>query len=119
MIQGSVYGCLVGVECTVTISSTPPLDSLICVGRFVVFTVAYTPDHDNVSVHEVLGYRWFIDGTPKIDANNRTHTNVDVVSQHIINVTCEVFVKLNHNGTPELKESKSVYIQPYGKLHVS
>ena len=113
-IQGSV-SFFVDVECTVTISFTPPLNGLICVGRTVALTVAYTSD--NGSVHKFLGYRWSIDGKPKMDANNCVHTNVEVISQQIINVTCEVFVKLNNNRLV-LKENKSLYIQPNGKHHV-
>jgi len=52
LIHGSV-SFFVDVGCTVTISSTPPLNGLICVGRTVGLTVAYTSD--NGSAHKILG----------------------------------------------------------------
>ena len=66
----------------------------------LTLTTTYVPN-DNT---EYLGCQWSIDGNLKSDANTHIY-NVQVYSQSI-NVTCEVFVKLNNNGSV-LNESVS------------
>ena len=85
------------------------MNDLICVGRFITFAAGYDAPINVANIQ----YQWSNNGGGPGGGNNRVYT-VEVYSQSIIIVTCEVFVDLT-NGT-KINESLSIPIQPNGKI---
>ena len=89
-----------------TISADPPLHSLICVDKSIVFTCKVT----NVAEGASIQYQWSIgDGKPTIGDNT---FSMLVSSLSTITVTCEAYVR----GVSTQYGKDTVTIKPTGKL---
>ena len=104
----SLIGERSGERLHVTLRADPPLSGPICVDNNITFTCLVR----NADYQHHYQYQWSVDGdTPKI--GNQSFT-LQVTSQSVVNVTCEVYA--HQNGGNEIQYgASSVTVQPNGK----
>ena len=98
-----------GERLHVTLQADPPLIGPICVDNNITFMCLVR----NADYQHHYQYQWTVDrGNPKID--NQSFT-LQVTSQSVINVTCEVYA--HQNGGNKIQYGVgSITVQPNGKI---
>ena len=90
-----------------TISADTPLHEQICAGEPITFT-CHVRNSDHLHQYQ---YQWSIDeDTAKIGDQMYT---IQVPSQSVINITCEVYARLN--DTISGYGTNNITVQPSGK----